>query len=333
VEVDVIPPARFRDLAATRRVIRRLEGIIEEQSIEVVHCNGTPAHLYGSLAARGRGVPSVFHLHDVLATSWNKQGLVNWIAKRVPSTVTVAVSHHAAHQLRFRRNVRVIQNGIDMPSVTAGLSDPRWRRDPGALLVVWCGRLQRAKGAHVFLKAAALVHQAIPTARFLVVGGTTGTLDSEYEGELRDMCHTLSLENCLRFTGWLERPADVLSIADVVVSSSVYPEAFPLVVLEGMTLGRPVVAAGDGGPLEMIRTEETGLLTAPGDARALATAILRLLRDAPLRARLGESARAHVEAHFGLSRMMRQWESLYEELPGLIGRAGRVRDGSGGRGT
>jgi glycosyltransferase involved in cell wall biosynthesis len=182
--------------------------------------------------------------------------------------------------------------------------------------VVWCGRLQRWKGAHVFLEAAARVRRDVPAARFLVVGGALFGLEAAYEGELHALARGLGLGEDVRFTGQQADPGPFLAAADVIVHSSVCPEAFGLVVLEGMAHGKPVVASAAGGPEEIVEPGVTGRLVPPNDADALAQALITLMRDDSLRAEMGRAARERAERCFSVGAMMRRIETLYGELLG-----------------
>lgn len=339
VRVEMVPAGRFRDLGRARQAIRQIRQIIRRHHVQLVHCNGIGGHLYGSPAARLCGVPSIFHLHDVLDWSWTRQGMVNLLARLTPATATIAVSNCVARQVQgwpSSSQLHVIHNGVELPIhrihnavVDDGRENPqsnstpcvdrnpqleRWGWPSECLLVVWCGRLQRIKGTDVFLKAVAQVKAQVPQARFLVVGGTLFGLERAYADELQALTRTLNLNGCLRFTGHRPDARRLLAAANLVVNSSVNPEAFPIVVLEAMALGKPVIASAQGGSTESIQPEVTGLLVPPGDPAALAQAMIRLLRDRELRTTMGQAARERVEKCFTVSHMMQKIERLYENV-------------------
>jgi glycosyltransferase involved in cell wall biosynthesis len=85
-------------------------------------------------------------------------------------------------------------------------------------------------------------------------------------------------------------------------------------VLEAMAAGKPVVAARSGGTPEVVVDGETGLLYRPGDVTALRETLIRLAGDPALRRQLGEAGRARVVEHFGVDRMVKEYESLYLKL-------------------
>jgi glycosyltransferase involved in cell wall biosynthesis len=322
LKIEVVPVGRFRNLRAGYRGVRRLAEIIRRDRIQLVHCNGTGAHIYGGLAARLCGVPSVFHVHDVMNLSWSSQGLLHLAALAVRPAAFVPVSHYVARGVRGTgdgAHVRVVHNAVwrgdggdTRDSIEA--EGRRIRGEGAGPLVVWCGRLQRWKGAHVFVKAAARVAAEMPSARFLVVGGSLLGLEEDYAREVRELAESLGLGERLRFVGHQEQAAPYLAAGDVVAHTSVRPDSFGLVVFEAMSLGRAVVAADDGGPAELVEPEVTGLLYPPGDDLALARAVMRLLRDEGLRRRVGAAALERVRKDFRVEQMMQKLEGLYRDL-------------------
>ncbi len=93
-------------------------------------------------------------------------------------------------------------------------------------------------------------------------------------------------------------------------------DPFPQVVLEAMANGLPVIASAVDGALEMVVDGETGILVPPGDAQALANAILRLLGDRSLARRMGQNGRARVAETYSLERVVGQMDKLYQALLG-----------------
>lgn len=325
LDVVTAPVRGFRHAGAGWRAVRRLRGLIGERGVAVVHANGIAAHVYAGMAARLEGVPAIFHLHDVLAGGWSGQGLVNAVARRVPAAAIVTPSRFLADRVGpTRSRVVVIPNGVEEPP--ADTAPPDAVRDGTARTVVWCGRLQRWKGAHVFLDAAAHVHRRRPDARFVVVGGPLFGLEPDYAAGLERLAARDGLGGAVRFTGHLADAWPELRRADVVVHSAVRPEPFGLVVIEAMLAGRAVVAAAAGGPTEIVEDGVTGLLTPPGDAGALAQAIEHLLDDDARRASMGRAGRARARELFGADRMARRFEALYQDIAGMTSRTRERRD-------
>ena len=174
------------------------------------------------------------------------------------------------------------------------------------------GTLLKWKGHDVFLKAARLVMEAVPEARALVIGEAPDG-STEYREELLRLTRELGIAERTVFTGFRRDVPEMLQLLDVVVHASVSPEPFGRVIAEGMAMGKPVVAAAAGGPLEIIEQGRTGFLVTPGDPTALAEAIVTLLRDRVLARRLGDNARLVAQARFSPEAHARCVEGFYEQ--------------------
>jgi glycosyltransferase involved in cell wall biosynthesis len=132
---------------------------------------------------------------------------------------------------------------------------------------------------------------------------------------LKELVTDLGISNLVKFRGFTDRSMEVFASASAAVLSSSF-EGFPLVLTEAMAVGTPFVAYDiNYGPAEVIRNEVDGLLVPPGDVRALAHAIVRVLRDSRFAARLGERAREVVE-RFPAEIWTAEWTELFARLTG-----------------
>ncbi len=160
------------------------------------------------------------------------------------------------------------------------------------------------KGQKHLVDAAALVVGRVPDARFVIFG----------EGELRPVLERrvreLHLDKHVFLPGFRADVLALLKSVDVFVMSSV-TEGLGTSVLDAMAASKPVIATRAGGLPEIVREGETGLLVPPGDHHALATAIERLIGDAPLRARMGEAGFARVREGFSVERMVADTLGVY----------------------
>lgn len=175
-------------------------------------------------------------------------------------------------------------------------------------LVGYVGRVVAIKDVETFLRACALVAERRSDARFAVVG----PLDHEpdYAQACMELAATLGIEERTEFTGETD-PRPWFAQMDALALTSI-SEAQPLVALEAMAAGVPVVATDVGGCREAIG--EAGLLTAVGDARATADALLRLAHDDLLRTRLGAAGRRRVAVAHAPERVYGAYREMYERL-------------------
>jgi glycosyltransferase involved in cell wall biosynthesis len=165
------------------------------------------------------------------------------------------------------------------------------------------------KGQRYLIEAAHLVAQQIPDARFIILG----------EGELRDhLAHLVRehrLEKHVLLPGFRTDVIGCIKGFDLFVLSSV-TEGLGTSLLDAMACGRPIVATRAGGIPEVVVDGTTGALVEPRDHHALAEEIVRLLRDAPLRQRMGQAGLARVRERFTLERMVAGTAAVYAAVAG-----------------
>jgi glycosyltransferase involved in cell wall biosynthesis len=298
VVLETGPSAR-EILAASwrlRRVLRRLRP-------DVVHANGVKAALVSVLAAAGTRLPVVWVKHDF---SWDR-ALANGIAARC--RLVVGVSEAVTASLRNRSRVRVVPTGIpelDPAGPKAELDLPE-----GADVVAVFGYIHPRKGQADFVEAAALILERRPGTRFLVVGGESPEV-LDYNAAVRARVDALGLAAAVTFLGHREDAVDLMRACDVVVVPSVAPgEGFGLVTLEAFSVRTPVVGYAVGALPEV--AGDCALLVAPGDYSGLADAVLRVLEDGELRARLVECGRARVSDQYGLERWVEGLVACYKD--------------------
>lgn len=195
------------------------------------------------------------------------------------------------------RGSRVVQNAVD-------LTQPRPRRRSDRPLVGFVGRVVQVKDVLGFLAACRLVADELPAARFVVVGPLDH--DEAYVERCRERAVELSID--VTYAGTTD-PRPWYELLDVLVLTS-RSEAQPLVALEAMAAGVPVVATAVGGCPELL--EGRGLLTQPFDPRGTADAVVRFLGDDELRDQMTFHARRRIEAEHRPETMLAAFASLYE---------------------
>jgi glycosyltransferase involved in cell wall biosynthesis len=126
----------------------------------------------------------------------------------------------------------------------------------------------------------------------------------------------MGLERRVIMTGFRRDVPEVMAALDVLALPSIKSEAMSQVIPQALAVGTPVVASTVGGSPELIRDEENGRLVPPGDSRALADAILALLRD-PERARaMARAGQAMVRERYTIDATMARTTAVYRELVG-----------------
>jgi glycosyltransferase involved in cell wall biosynthesis len=167
-------------------------------------------------------------------------------------------------------------------------------------------RLHDSKGNSYLVDAAALVVRQRPHARFFLVG------EGPLLDDLQAQAASLGLGDRFVFHGFAKDVARVVSAFDLSVFPSLW-EGTPLTVFEALAMGKAIVATDADGLLDVLTHDKDALIVPKRDARALATAIVRMLDEPTLRARLGEEAR-RTSAQYDIAAFVRKMERLYEIL-------------------
>lgn len=294
----------------------RLVRIIRRVRPDVVHLgNGVRANFDGILACLLTRTPCLCHVKGFEKYSDRERWAARHIDALVPMTKAVGV-HCAAHGIQGRQTC-VVYDAVD----ENGFAPQRPARDVraelgienGALCLGVVGNIQEWKGQAVLVEALARVVREVPETHAFIIGGVHRA-GAAYHAQLQERIRELRLEKAISITGFRSDVADIVNALDVVVHTSVRPEPFGRVILEGMLLGKAVVATAAGGVPEMIRDGETGFLTTPGDSEQLAERLITVLQDAALRRRAGEQAQAWAREQFSLQQHVAGMTAIYEKL-------------------
>lgn len=302
---------RIRDVVATLGFIRRVARFMRESDVALVHTNSLKSDLIAGLAARAAGLPLIWHVRDRIADDYLPASVARafrLLARVLPHRV-IAISDAVRETLGGNRRVRVVHDGTPV-----GPDPPPFQGD-GQMRVGLVGRITPWKGQDVFLRAAVIVHQQFPHARFQVIGSALfGRREQEFERSLRDLVASEGIADVVEFTGFRKDVAGLIARLDVLVHASKTGEPFGQVIIEGMAAARPVVATRGGAVPEIIVEGRTGLLVPMADPVAMAAAICTLLADPDRAARMGRSARDRVAAHFTIHHTARGVQAAYHEL-------------------
>jgi len=169
-------------------------------------------------------------------------------------------------------------------------------------------RLVPGKGLECFLRIAARIRGARSDVRFLIVG------DGPLRRDLERLAETLGLRAAVVFTGHRTDVPDLMQAMDLFVLPSLFGEGLPMVVLEAMAAGVPVVATRVEGIPETIRDGRDGVLAKPGDPEDLARAIGRVVRGEADWASLRASALARHAEHFSDQSMAAGVAEVYRRV-------------------
>jgi glycosyltransferase involved in cell wall biosynthesis/peptidoglycan/xylan/chitin deacetylase (PgdA/CDA1 family) len=308
-------------------VALRLRRFLRAERFDVVHTHAFTAATWGRLAAALSGTPVVIaHEHSAFSLdSRTRRAMDRLLAPLTDRWIVVAESLArdlvAREKLPTGRMV-VVPNGIAPGAEVAAEPTPALRAAlagaPRTSLVGTLARFEPRKGLDVLIDAFALVAARHQDCGLALVG--EGPLRRDLERQVR----RLGLSERVRFCGRRDEVAEVLAALDVFVLPS-HAEGLSIALLEAGAAGRPVVATSVGGNGEVVRDGLTGLLVPPGDAPALADAVVRLLDDAAAATAMGRRLAADVRERFASAEMVRRIERVYEDALAARGAAPRAR--------
>lgn len=304
------------------RNIHRLRALIRTHGVHIVHARSrAPAWsawkaVEGTSAAFMTTCHAPYNIHSELKRLYNGA-----IAK---GERVIAISHYVADYLRHNYQlgddvIRLIPRGVNLdkfhPSKVTSLRIAKllqeWRVPDGMNVVLLPGRLTRWKGQSVLIEAMALMKRKDLFA--VIVGDDQGRL--AYRQELEELIAKNDLEGRVRIVPHCDDMPSAYALSTIVVCPSIEPEGFGRVPVEGMAMGRPVVATNIGGAMETVIPGETGWLLEPGDAESLARTLVQIMKmPQDERDALGSRGMAHVAQWFSKDRMMDLTLSVYEEL-------------------
>ncbi|MBW3635201.1 MAG: glycosyltransferase [Armatimonadetes bacterium] len=309
---------RLRELRVICRFCYRLARLMRREKATIVHCNSLKADILGGIAGKMARVPVIWHVRDRIADDYLPRPVVfgfRWAARLLGVTV-IAVSNAVGKTLHFPQTTqpslfkKVIYNGV---VVHDGLSSPHLLKGETTATIGMVGRISPWKGQHIFIEAAARVHQRFPQYHFQIIGSTLFG-EEEYEKQIRAQAVQLELENVLEWTGFRGDINQLLHEMEVFVHASTTGEPFGQVIVEAMLAGKPVVATNGGGVPEIVQEGQTGLLVPMNDAQSMAEAIIWLIENPEKGRQLGQAGRARALEHFSIQKTAEKIEGIYSEL-------------------
>lgn len=284
----------------------RIARFIRKGNYDLVHINNTlpyePATL---LAARIAGVQSLTHCRNPVHDSY-----FNRFAASLTGGVACVTPARAAEVGAFAKvPVRVCYDPVGRQQVDldAAAALRQSLAPNGELLVGSTGRLSEQKGYEFFVQAAALVIRDFGAVRFAIAG------EGEDRGKLERMIQRMDLEEHFCLLGFRQDAGTVLAGFDIFVSSSLWEGGRPLVVLEAMQLGKPIICTPAATPPEFSDGDQAVVVVPPCDPEALAKAILSLAKDPARRRQMGEAARQR-SAIFDDQSSIREFDHFADDL-------------------
>jgi glycosyltransferase involved in cell wall biosynthesis len=312
----------FRNDSAATAALRRL---LRTRRPDVLHTHTSKAGTTGRVAAmlsgsaRPRAVVHTYHGHVLSGYfSPRRERFYRLVERALAPTADalVAVSTEVRDELVSfgvapSSKFTVIPYGFDLDRrIDTSAPTRAAKRDeigvaPDTFVIGWAGRMTAIKRPEDLVQVLALVDDAV-----LVLAG-----DGELRGDIELLAQRLGVADRVRPLGYVEDMGSWYAAFDVFLLTSAN-EGAPVVAIEALAGGIPVVATAAGGTVNVVDDGETGLLAPIGDVGALADHVRRLRDDAELHARFGAEGRRRMRERFSTDRMVDDVERLYSRVAG-----------------
>jgi glycosyltransferase involved in cell wall biosynthesis len=317
IQTEIIQTKSFKKLHLFSFIssLRKFSDLIRKENIGIVHSNAACSResFLGALAARINKIPFVFHVR-VLDSSWLSEKLLVALSSKV-----IVISEAVARKFNWVRpkdKVVRIYNGVDlqeysMEKIRIDLKS-ELKISPDSLVIATAGTLVPMKGFGYFLEAAGKLVKVYPNLKFIIAGESVERFRG-YEFKLKSLVGSLGLKEKVSFIGMRKDFSSVLAITDIFVLPTLR-EAFGRVLIEAMSMGKPLVATNIGGIPEVVDNGTTGILVPPKDSKAIAWALEVLIKDREKSREMGIAARKRAQDLFGVEQCVQNIVKLYNTL-------------------
>jgi glycosyltransferase involved in cell wall biosynthesis len=295
---------------------RKLAQLVRDEQYAIIHAHTPRSLMVGDQAARLAGVPLVYHVHSPAGRDSTRRlrNMANvWLERRTAHRATrlIAVSpsvrRYMIEQGFLASHVVCVPNGV--PTIDV----PPRAKTPTAWTLGMTALFRPRKGIEVLLEALAEVRERGHNVRLRAIGPFESRA---YEAEVLSLVGRLDLAPAIDWTGFVaDVPAELRKI-DALVLPSLFGEGLPMVVLEAMAAGAPVIASNVEGVPEAIRDNQEGLLVTPGLPQDLAAAIEDLASGKLNYAAMSRAAQSRHAEHFSAEIMASRVAEVYDAVLG-----------------
>ena len=298
------------------RCISRITSLARELEVDILHAHTPRSAMVANMVARKLDLPWVFHVHSPTARDSTRL-LINQINDLVERASLLSCNHIVTVSTSLRREM--LRRGYDRSRISCvpnGVPiqesiDPfaRINRDDWRLGMV--ALVRPRKGIEVLLEALAKTLPKNPNVSLDVIGPFEST---EYERSVNNLVDSLGVRANVRFTGFTNNVPAAMRNLDAMVLPSLFGEGMPMVVLEALALGVPVIATKVEGTPEIIRDGMEGLLAEPGCAPSISDKIEQMVQSRSEWTRMSTRAHERHQEKFSDEQMAKRIAKVYRTL-------------------
>jgi glycosyltransferase involved in cell wall biosynthesis len=309
----------LRSIPLFFRLRRKIAEWTAQSQETIVHLNSSTL-VTGAFAAHSLGLPVVWHIREPLASGYLgvRRALLQLSIKRLARKV-IAISEHDARQLgnspALRQKLEIIHNFVDFHHFDHRLPCGPIHRELeipiNCPMILFLGGSTRVKGFEILVKALPAILGGSRHLHVLIAG----EVEPEVEARVCDLLRDDELKKRIHFLGSRQDIPQLLADSRILLFPSTVPH-FARPVIEAAAMAKPSIASDLGGVRELIVSNETGILVPAGDARALARAVIELLKDEPRAYRLGMQGLSLARDRFDARKNAKATCKVYQDMVG-----------------
>lgn len=310
--LETVPMRSRFDFGVAARIAEFARG----RGIRLIHTHTVRSAMIGRKVARRLGLPMIHHVHSPTRSDTEQvwRNRINaWVdehyvmpaaARLIP--VSESLRRYLVERGMAAERIRVVPNGVPSSDGAGG-----WVAPSDGWTIGTMALFRPRKGLEVLIEAFALLRHEKQPVKLLVVG----TFETpQYDRTIRALAQSLGVDEAIEWAGFKSDVAAQLERMHVFALPSLYGEGMPMVVLEAMAMGLPIVASNVEGIGESLDGGHAGMLVEPGNAPALAAALRQLIAAPASAAALGARARQRQRAMFSDRAMAGAVASIYREV-------------------
>ena len=311
----------IQGLGSLRQIIPLIIRIVQKaRDFDLIFANTQKALVIGAIASWLSRRPLVYYLHDILSTEHFSQANIRIAVATANRFASLVMADSQATKKAFlaaggRPEIVEVVYYIFKPELYEGHESQRENliQQLGLsdrFLIGHFSRLSSWKGQHVLIEALKYCSEDVT----VVFVGDALFGEQKYVKQLHEQVNSLGLGDRVKFLGFRSDVPQLMAACDLIAHTSIAPEPFGRVIVEGMLCSRPVVAANAGGAAELIKHGKTGWLHFPGDARQLAEIIITCRAQPELAAKIAQEARTEASQSFNPLAINQQIHQLLNQV-------------------
>ena len=303
------------DTSYSKEGVASLKEIFKREKPDLVHAHASFA---ARIAAKMLNIPVIYTRHSVFPNDPSvtkgfgklKNGIINNLTANKIIAVAGAAKDNLTEAGVSEKKIIVIPNGVDKIEKYSEKSLASAKKfygiEPHNFVFAMIARVEDIKGHLYFLEAAKLLKDKYPFVRYFICG--TGNYVDTVKRKIKE----LGIEDIVLYLGHIQDVTSIMNVIDVNVNASYGTEATSLSLLEGMSVGKPIIASDYGGNPELVRNEQNGLLFKSKNSADLAEKMIQVLDNRELYNNLSEGAYKLYEKEYTSAIMTKRIETVYK---------------------